>query len=261
MVRLGHSDDKDYAKTLEYANTIIDNLVNNQLYRVGEKDHYENIFEIESPFVSRWDKILGRASNPYKDPFYDIKESGYSYCDMGENTGDFIHELKELKELFPKTKEDREKIDFDKQEEIFKTQFGERYTAYNEEEKAQTDLWGKVVQINIRDNVSQAFDEQLNSHINALELQKSKDELEAKKNEIKERLDQRRQEKESAPVSGTVVADIIAQDVIKDRERHKEKVESGVLSKEDKEPTLSYKETNELAKKIQRNIAQQRQDK
>ena len=109
-------------------------MVNNQLYRVGEKDHHENMFEVESPFVSRWDKVLGRTSSPDKYPFFIIKESSYSNCAMG-------------------------KIDFSEREEIFKTQFGERYTAHKETENAKMDLLGKVVQINIRDNVSQAFDE------------------------------------------------------------------------------------------------------
>ena len=250
---------EDYGKTLEYANKLIDNLIDQQKVRLGEKNSCEPMDNIESPFVTRWDKILGRIK--IKDPFLTtLKECAYRNCDMGENARDFIQELQEVKTLFPKTQKEMDAIDFSERKEIFDTHFKEKHTAYQEEAAAKGELLGRVVQISIRDNVSQAFDEQLKSHITTLEEKRRKEEVEQKKNEILERIDRRLEEMKTAPLSGVVVADKIAEDIIKDRVRHKEKVESGILSKEDKAPTLSYKETNALAETIQGNIAKDKQE-
>ena len=248
MQRLNSAEDFD--KTLEYANKIIDNMINNQLYRLGEKDHRENIWDVESPFVNRWDKMLGRTSSPSKDPFFIIKESSYPNCDMGENVGDFIHELKEIKEMFPKTKEELKNINFSEREETFKTQFGERYTALDERTKAKSDLIGKVVQIDIRENYSKAFDKQLEEHIKQLEEQRKKEEINRKKEEIKARLAERDASKHENPLSGVVVADILAGHV-RDKNALFEKDKArGIHGNDEKSPTMSRLESNELAKKF-----------
>ena len=141
MTGLKSSTEKDYDKTFEYANKLIDNIIEYHSLPDGKKSSCKRISEIESPFRSKLDKFLGRKG---EDPFRDLKSAPLCRQDHEENTADFIEGLKKIKELFPKTAEDMEKLDFSKRSDVFDEQFKDKHIAGKSVPKQRKHLLNKL---------------------------------------------------------------------------------------------------------------------
>lgn len=249
----------DYDKMLGYANKLLDNIVDNQRVFTGEKSNHESMMNIENPFATRFEKFFKR--DLARDPLFIVKEGGFEYCDMGKNSSDFIKEVEDVKSMLPQSKEEFEKIDFPNRDKVFEEKFKERYTAHAEMRDAQKVLMGHIVQIDIRENYSKAFDKQLEEHMEKLEEQKKKEDLDRKKEEIKSRLAERAASKQKTPLSGVVVADIIAEHIRDKAELFEKDKARGIHGKDEKAPTMSKDESNEMARNIQLNAAQRNKDR
>ena len=255
MTGLKSSTEKDYDKTFEYANKLIDNIIEYHSLPDGKKSSCKRISEIESPFRSKLDKFLGRKG---EDPFRELKSAPLCRQDHEENTADFIEGLKKINELFPKTAEDMEKLDFSKRSDVFDEQFKDKHIAGKERAEAEKALVEQIVQVGIKNNISKAFDSQLEEHLQHLKEEEMKNYISVKKEEIRDRLAQSAIAKQEAPVSGVVIADSLAEhrrakQTLLDKEK-----ELGIKSADEEVPMMTPTEGNKLAQSIQKKLAETR---
>ncbi len=248
------SGKENFEKSSEYVGKLIDNVIDYQNMKMGEKSDYKDINEIETPFRTRMDKFLGRSG---WDPCDTIKDGVVQ--DFGECTPLVVRGLKEVKDILPKNAEEIPEVK-DKRE-IFKEHFGDKFNGYEQLKETEKAFMGHIVQFGIKDNVAQAFDKQLAEHLSNLEKEKRKEELASKKEEIKTRLEDMKKTKETEPLSGVVVADRIAEHNIHKKALFDKDKELGIIGKDEKEKMMTPKEGNELAQKIQKSVLEQKKNR
>lgn len=236
---------ENFDKTKEYADKLIDSVIGYQNMMMGEKPTCDNIFDIKTPFRTKMDKFLGREG---WDPYYNIKEGHVK--DFGDNASLVVKELKEVKEILPKTAD--EVMDFMERKSFFDEHFNTA-SRYKKMEEGKKDFVGQVVKVGIRDNVDKAFDRQLGEHLHNLEREKQKEELASKKEEIKSRLEEMKKAKETEPLSGVVIADKLAEHNILKKALFNKDKELGIVDKDEKDKMMTPKEGREMAMKIQKN--------
>ena len=247
--------DEDYTVALEYVEKLIDNRI--ELYKAsaGLAEYPQSPWEIKSPFRSKLDVFLGREG---KDPFVGIKEDSPAVEEL--NIPRAIEELTVLKKLLPQTPEEhKEFLAGDVRERFIEEHF--HHTGMAEKNDARVKLCDLLVQLGARENVSQAYDEQLENHRQVLEAEKSQAYIRTKKEEIKKRLKQSAASKEEAPLSGTVIADRLAGHIIAHKRAFDEDKRLGIIEPDEQLPMMTPEEGRKMANNIQRSVVERQRQK